>query len=93
MVMFAYQIRQTFKPGEITPEETNRIGYEADMRWTKGRHAFIVATRIDKAPIHNHIIYNSTNLNCDGKFRDFILFGVALRKAATLSVLKMDYQL
>ena len=26
--IIAYQIRQSFKPGEITPEEANRIGYE-----------------------------------------------------------------
>ena len=26
--VIAYQIRQSFKPGEITPEEANRIGYE-----------------------------------------------------------------
>lgn len=82
--VIAYQIRQAFKPGELTPEEANKIGYETAMRWTKGRHAFIVATHIDRAHIHNHIIYNSTNLNCDGKFRDFILSGVALRKVSDI---------
>ncbi|SCX84604.1 relaxase/mobilization nuclease domain-containing protein [Butyrivibrio sp. INlla14] len=82
--VIAYQIRQAFKPGEITPEKANKIGYETAMRWTKGRHAFIVATHIDRAHIHNHIIYNSTNLNCDGKFRDFILSGVALRKVSDI---------
>ena len=25
--VIAYQIRQSFKPGEITPEEANRVGY------------------------------------------------------------------
>ena len=30
--MIAYQIRQSFKPGEITAEEANRVGYE---RWAK----------------------------------------------------------
>ena len=50
--IIAYQIRQSFQPGEITPEEANRIGYETAMRWTKGEHAFIVATHIDKAHIH-----------------------------------------
>lgn len=69
--IIAYQIRQSFKPGEITPEEANRIGYETAMRWTKGQHAFIVATHVDKAHIHNHIIYNSTALSCDRKFRNF----------------------
>ena len=38
--VLCYQIRQSFKPGEITPEEANRIGYETAMRWTKGKYAF-----------------------------------------------------
>ncbi len=80
--IIAYQIRQSFKPGEVTPEEANRIGYETAMRWTKGRHAFIVATHVDKAHIHNHIIYNSTDLDCERKFRDFFFSGVALRKVS-----------
>ena len=53
--VLCYQISQSFKPGEITPEEANRIGYETAMRWTKGKYAFFVATHKDKAHIHNHI--------------------------------------
>lgn len=78
--VISYQIRQSFKPGEITPGEANRIGYELGMRFTKGRHAFLVATHIDKAHIHNHIIYNSTSLDCQRKFRDFRGSGLAVRK-------------
>ena len=43
--VIAYQIRQSIKPGEGTPEEANQIGYETAMRWTKGKHAFIVAIK------------------------------------------------
>ena len=78
--VIAYQIRQSFKPGEITPEEANRVGYETAMRWTKGKFAFIVATHIDKAHIHNHIIYNSTALDYSRKFNNFFLSGLALQK-------------
>ena len=60
--IIAYQIRQSFKPGEITPEEANQVGYETAMRWTKGKHAFIVATHIDKSHIHNHIIYTTYSM-------------------------------
>ena len=31
--IIAYQIRQSFKPGEITPEEANQVGYETARRW------------------------------------------------------------
>ncbi|WP_409967791.1 relaxase/mobilization nuclease domain-containing protein [Bengtsoniella intestinalis] len=69
--VIAYQVRQSFKPGEITPELANELGYALAEKITKGNHAFIVATHIDKAHIHNHIIWNSTHLNCKKKFRNF----------------------
>ena len=69
--VIAYHLRQSFVPGEITPEEANRLGQELAWRFTKGNNAFIVCTHIDKAHIHNHIIWNSVNLDCDRKFRNF----------------------
>ena len=50
--VIAYHVRQSFKPGEITPEEANRLGVEFAMRFTKGNHAFVVCTHIDKSHIH-----------------------------------------
>lgn len=82
--VIAYQIRQSFKPGEITPEEANRIGYEFAMRFTKGEHAFLVCTHIDKKHIHNHVYWNSTKLDCTGKFRDFWRSGRAVRELSDL---------
>ena len=70
--VIAYQVRQSFKPGEIAPEEANRVGYEFASRFLKENHAFIVATHVDRKHIHNHIIWNSTNLDCTRKFRNFI---------------------
>lgn len=78
--VIVYQIRQSFKPGEITPELANKIGYELGMSFTKGNHAFIVATHVDKSHIHNHIIFNSTSLDCTKKFRDFLGSGRAIAK-------------
>ena len=78
--VIAYTIRQSFVPGEITPEEANRLGCELARRFTKGNHAFIVCTHIDKAHIHNHIIWNSTTLDCTRKFRDFLGSGRAVRR-------------
>ncbi|MEG2530080.1 MAG: relaxase/mobilization nuclease domain-containing protein [Anaerovoracaceae bacterium] len=74
----AYQIRQAFKPGETTPELANKIGYKLGMSFTKGNHAFIVVTHVDKLHTHNHIIFNSTSLDCTKKFRDFKRSGKAL---------------
>ena len=86
--VIAYQIRQSFKPGEVTPEEANQIGHELAMRFTKGAHAFIVATHTDQKHIHNHIIFNSTTLDCTRKFRDFYFSGMALRRISDLICLE-----
>lgn len=69
--VIAYHVRQAFKPGEITPEEANRLGVEFAKRFTKVKHAFVVCTHIDKAHVHNHIIWSAVNLDCDRKFRNF----------------------
>nr|WP_314157146.1 relaxase/mobilization nuclease domain-containing protein [Stomatobaculum longum] len=86
--IIAYQIRQSFKPGEISPEEANQVGYETAIRFTKGNHAFLVATHTDREHIHNHIIFNSTNLTCDRKFRDAWFVALALQRLSDIVCLE-----
>ncbi len=78
--VIAYHLRQAFKPGEVTPEEANRIGWELALKLTKGNHAFIVCTHVDKHHVHNHIIINSTALDCQRKFRNFWGSAWAIRR-------------
>ena len=82
--IIAYQFRQSFKPGEVTAEEANRIGYEFAERFLKCRHAFIVCTHINRHHIHNHVIWNSTNLDCTRKFRNFWYSTNAVRKLSDI---------
>ena len=49
--VLAYHIRQSFKPGEVSPEEANEIGRQLALSFTKGNHAFVVATHIDRAQV------------------------------------------
>ena len=86
--VIAYQIRQSFKPGEITAEEANKVGYELAMRFTKGKYAFIVATHIDRHHIHNHAIFNSTALDGSRKFRDFFFSALAVQRLSDLICLE-----
>ena len=86
--VIAYHLRQSFVPGEITPEEANRIGYEFAERFLKGKHAFIVATHTDRAHIHNHIIYNSTALDGTRKFKNFWLSSFAVQRLSDLICLE-----
>ena len=82
--IIAYQIRQSFKPGEITPDKANDIGYELAMRFTKGKYAFTVCTHTDKAHIHNHIIFNAISMDGKKKFRNFYFSGIALRRVSDI---------
>jgi len=68
--VIAYQLRQSFKPGEVSAEEANQIGYELAERLLHGEHAFIVATHTDRKHIHNHIVFCATTLDCSHKFRN-----------------------
>ena len=86
--VIAYQIRQSFRPGEITAEEANKVGYELAMRFTKGKHAFVVATHTDRQHIHNHVIFNSTALNGSRKFRDFFFSALAVQRLSDLICLE-----
>lgn len=69
----------------------------SNMRFTKGNHAFVVSTHTDKAHVHNHIIFNSTALSGDRKFKDYLLSGMALGRLSNLicmenglSVMKLE---
>lgn len=86
--VIAYQIRQSFKPGEITPEEVNRLGHELALRFTKGKYAFIVATHTDRAHVHNHIVFNSTSIDATRKFKNFWLSSFALQRVSDLICLE-----
>ena len=69
--VIAYQLRQSFKPGEVNPDEANKVGYELASKFLGGNHAFIVATHTDRNHILNHIVFCSTALDCNSKFRNF----------------------
>jgi len=78
--VLAYHMIQSFSAGDVTPAEANEMARELAMRFTKGNHAFVVATHVDHDHIHSHIIFNSTSLDCTRKFRDFFRSARAIRR-------------
>ena len=58
------------------------------MRFTKGKHAFVVATHTDRQHIHNHVIFNSTALDGTRKFRDFFFSALAVQRLSDLICLE-----
>lgn len=62
-----YHLIQSFSPNDhITPEQAHEIGQRLADELLGGRFEYVVSTHIDKAHIHNHIIFNSTSF-CDYK--------------------------
>lgn len=82
--VIAYHIRQSFKPGEITPEEASLVGRELAERFLKGKHAYIVCTHTDRRHIHNHIIFNSPTLDNAAKFNNFFNTSRAVARLSDL---------
>ena len=56
----AYHLIQSFKPGEVTPELAHEIGNRFAQMHLDG-YEVIVGTHVDKAHVHNHIIFNSVS--------------------------------
>lgn len=60
--VLAQHIIQSFKPGEITPEQAFEIGKKLCERLLKYQYQYVLAVHTDKEHIHCHIIFNNTNL-------------------------------
>ncbi|MED2699376.1 relaxase/mobilization nuclease domain-containing protein [Bacillus thuringiensis] len=73
----AHTIIQSFRPGEVTPEQANELGLELAKAVAKD-HQVAIYTHTDKKHIHNHIVINSVNIETGNKYhisakqRDFI---------------------
>ena len=52
-----YHIIQSFAPGEVTPDEAHAVGVEFAHRLLSKRYEVIVTTHLDKAHLHNHIVF------------------------------------
>ena len=64
----AHTLIQSFKPGEVTPEQANELGYEL-ARKVAGGHQVAIYTHTDKDHVHNHIVINSVNMDTGLKFQ------------------------
>ena len=68
--VLAHHLIQSFSPDDpLTPEEIHEIGRKTVLELTGGNHEFIIATHVDQDHIHNHIVFNSTNLKTGNAFR------------------------
>lgn len=60
----AYHIVQSFEPGDqkhLTIEQFHEMGQRLCEKFLGEEYEYVIATHIDQAHIHNHIIFNAVN--------------------------------
>ena len=62
----AHHLIQSFEPEEVSFEEAHQVGIELCEKVLGGKYEYVLATHIDKDHIHNHIIFNSIDVD-EGK--------------------------
>lgn len=66
----AYHCYQSFKPGEVTPEQCHTLGVELARRMFGDKYQVLVATHLDKDHLHNHLVCCSVSFIDGKKFND-----------------------
>lgn len=64
----AYHAYQSFKTGEVTPEQCHRIGVELAKNMWSTDYQVLVATHFNTGTYHNHFVINSVNMWNGKKF-------------------------
>lgn len=73
--VLGYHVIQSFKPNEITGQKAHELGIAFAQECFGRRFQVVVATHLDQAHLHNHIVINSVSF-IDGKkytntFKDY----------------------
>ena len=66
----AYHAYQSFREGEVTPDEAHAIGVQLARELWGNRFQMVVATHINTKCTHNHIVINSVSFKDGLKFHD-----------------------
>ena len=66
----AYHCYQSFRSGEVTPEQCHELGIELARRMWGDRYQVLVATHLDKDHLHNHLVCCSVSFIDGKKFND-----------------------
>lgn len=64
--VLGYHIIHSYAPGEVTPDEAHAAGVEFAQRLLGDKYEVVVATHVDRAHLHCHIVFNSVSF-VDGK--------------------------
>lgn len=76
----AYHGYQSFKTGEVTPEEAHSIGMETARRMWGEDYEVVVTTHLNTENLHNHFVVNSVSFRTGRKFENHISDHYRLRE-------------
>ena len=79
----AYHGFQSFKTGEVTPDEAHQIGIETAKRMWKD-YEVVVTTHLNTDNIHNHLVVNSVSFRTGKKFENHVSDHYKLREISDL---------
>lgn len=57
----AFHAVQSFKPGELTPDECHKLGIQLAKQMWVNRFEVVISTHLDKEHLHNHFVVNSVS--------------------------------
>lgn len=64
----AYHAYQSFKTGEVSPQEAHQVGVELARKMWGDEYQVLVATHFNTGTYHNHFVVNSVNMWTGKKF-------------------------
>lgn len=76
----AYHGFQSFKPGEVTPEEAHAIGVETAKKMWGEEYQIVVTTHLNTDSLHNHFVINSVSFKTGRKFANHVSDHYRLRE-------------
>lgn len=76
----AYHGYQSFKPGEVTPEEAHKIGMETAKQMWGADYQIVVTTHLNTDSLHNHFVINSVSFKTGRKFENHVSDHYKLRE-------------
>ena len=76
----AYHGFQSFKTGEVTPEEAHAIGLETARRMWGDEYQIVVTTHLNTENVHNHMVINSVSFKTGWKFENHVSDHYKLRE-------------
>lgn len=65
----AYHLIQSFKQGEVTPEQCHEIGKKFADEVLGGKYEYVIATHTNCGHYHNHIIFNAVSFKDHKRYK------------------------